>query len=136
MPVHQKGEDVEAKEKMKIVSGAVILLTLGVLVLLSTFGIYSLDKSWPILIIVFALFTLVQSHRDLGGWVMGAAMVIVEFSPNGRDGRLGAKKRFSRKGSQCADDFRVDGLELFHQEGLAGRDLFFFRVAVPRWAAF
>jgi predicted membrane protein len=82
MPVHQKGEDVEAKEKMKIVSGAVILLTLGVLVLLSTFGIYSLDKSWPILIIVFALFTLVQSHRDLGGWVMGAAGLLFLFFEN------------------------------------------------------
>ena len=34
---------MEAKDKMKIVSGAVILLTLGVLVLLSTFGIYSLE---------------------------------------------------------------------------------------------
>ena len=67
---------MEAKEKMKIVSGAVILLTLGVLVLLSTFGIYSLDKSWPILIIVFALFTLVQSHRDLGGWVIGAGPAV------------------------------------------------------------
>ncbi len=53
---------METKEKMRIASGAVILLTLGVLVLLSSFGIYSLDKSWPILIIVFALFTLVQSQ--------------------------------------------------------------------------
>ncbi len=61
---------MEAKEKMKIVSGAVILLTLGVLVLLSTFGIYSLDKSWPILIIVFALFTLVQST---GTWADGSS---------------------------------------------------------------
>jgi len=33
------GESVEAKEKMRIASGAVILLTLGVLVLLSSFGI-------------------------------------------------------------------------------------------------
>ncbi len=73
---------MEAKEKMKIVSGAVILLTLGVLVLLSTFGIYSLDKSWPILIIVFALFTLVQSHRDLGGWVIGAAGLLFLFFEN------------------------------------------------------
>ena len=39
---------MDAKEKMKIASGAVILLTLGVLVLLSAFGVYSLDKSWPV----------------------------------------------------------------------------------------
>jgi hypothetical protein len=73
---------VEAKEKMKIVSGAVILLTLGVLVLLSTFGIYSLDKSWPILILVFALFALVQSPKDIGGWVIGAAGLLFLFFEN------------------------------------------------------
>ena len=67
---------MDAKEKMKIASGAVILLTLGVLVVLSAFGVYSLDKSWPVLIVVFALFTLVQSPRDAGGWIIGAAGVL------------------------------------------------------------
>ncbi len=74
---------MEAKEKMRVVSGAVILLTLGVLVLLSTFGIYSLDKSWPILIIVFALFTLVQSPGIL---------------VDGSSGRRGCCFCFSRTG--------------------------------------
>jgi len=73
---------VETKEKMRIASGAVILLTLGVLVLLSSFGIYSLDKSWPILILVFALFTLVQSPKDAGGWIIGAAGLLFLFFEN------------------------------------------------------
>ncbi|MGE5844770.1 MAG: LiaF transmembrane domain-containing protein [Syntrophaceae bacterium] len=73
---------METKEKMRIASGAVILLTLGVLVLLSSFGIYSLDKSWPILIIVFALFTLVQSPKDAGGWIIGAAGLLFLFFEN------------------------------------------------------
>jgi len=73
---------VEAKEKMKIASGAVILLTLGVLALLSALGVYSLDKSWPILILVFALFTLVQSPRDAGGWIIGAAGLLFLFFEN------------------------------------------------------
>jgi len=73
---------VEAREKMRIASGAVILLTLGGLVLLSSFGIYSLDKSWPILIIVFALFTLVQSPKDAGGWIIGAAGLLFLFFEN------------------------------------------------------
>jgi predicted membrane protein len=73
---------VEAKEKMRIASGAVILLTLGVLVLLSYLGIYGLDKSWPILILVFALFTLVQSPRDAGGWIIGAAGLLFLFFEN------------------------------------------------------
>ena len=55
---------MEAKEKMKLASRAVILLTLAALALLSALGVYSLDKSWPVLILVFALFTLVQSPRD------------------------------------------------------------------------
>jgi LiaF transmembrane domain len=81
---------VESKERMKIVSGVVILLTLGVLVLLSSFGMYSLDKSWPILIIVFALFTLVQSPKDAGGWVIGAAGLLFLFFENwfGRVGEM------------------------------------------------
>lgn len=73
---------MEAKEKMKIASGAIILLTLAVLVLLSSFGIYSLDKSWPILILVFALFTLVQSPKDAGGWIIGAAGLLFLFFEN------------------------------------------------------
>ena len=73
---------MEAREKMRVVSGAIILLTLGVLVFLSTQGIWSIDKSWPILIIVFAAVTLVQSPRDLGGWVIGAAGLLFLFFKN------------------------------------------------------
>lgn len=73
---------MEAKDKMKVISGAVILLTLGVLVLLSTIGIWSLDRSWPLLILVFALFTLVQSPRDAGGWIIGAAGLLFLFFEN------------------------------------------------------
>lgn len=73
---------MEAKEKMRIASGAVILLTLGVLVLLSYLDIYGLDKSWPILILVFALFTLVQSPKDAGGWIIGAAGLLFLFFEN------------------------------------------------------
>ena len=73
---------MEAREKMRIASGAVILLTLGVLVLLSYLGIYGLDKSWPILILVFALFTLVQSPKDAGGWIIGAAGLLFLFFEN------------------------------------------------------
>jgi len=73
---------VETREKMRIASGAVILLTLAVLVLLSSFGIYGLDKSWPILILVFALFTLVQSPKDAGGWIIGAAGLLFLFFEN------------------------------------------------------
>lgn len=73
---------MEAKDKMKVISGAVILLTLGVLILLSTIGIWSLDRSWPLLILVFAVFTLVQSPRDAGGWIIGAAGLLFLFFEN------------------------------------------------------
>ena len=73
---------MEAKEKIKVVSGAVILLTVGVLVLLNSMGTWGLDKSWPVLIIVFALCTLVQSSRDAGGWTIGAAGLLFLFFEN------------------------------------------------------
>ncbi len=73
---------MEAKEKMKVVSGAVILLTLGGLVLLNYLGTWGLDKSWPVLIVVFALFTLAQNPRDAGGWIIGAAGLMFLFFEN------------------------------------------------------
>jgi len=73
---------VEAKEKVKVLSGAAILLTMGVLVLLNSMGTWGLEKSWPVLIVVFALCTLVQSHRDAGGWIIGAAGLLFLFFEN------------------------------------------------------
>jgi cadmium resistance protein CadD (predicted permease) len=55
--------------------GAVILIALGVLLILSNSGVYGFDKSWPILFIVIAVTMLLQRVKDLGAWIIGAAGV-------------------------------------------------------------
>lgn len=55
--------------------GAVILITLGILLVLSNSDVYGFDKSWPILFIVIAVTMLVQRARDVGAWIVGAAGV-------------------------------------------------------------
>lgn len=57
------------------VIGAVILITLGILMILSSSDIYGFDKSWPILFIVIAVSMLVQRLKDIGAWIIGAAGV-------------------------------------------------------------
>ncbi len=44
-----------------------ILITLGVLIYLSKADIYSFGKTWPILLIVVGVCTLIQKFRDAGG---------------------------------------------------------------------
>ena len=53
-----------------------ILVTLGVLIILSNMDIYGFDRSWPILLIVIAAGTLMQRVKDIGGWFIGVAGVI------------------------------------------------------------
>jgi len=67
---------MEAREKRHILTGGMILITLGVLIILSTTGIYGFDRSWPILLIVISVGTLMQRVKDIGGWFIGVAGVI------------------------------------------------------------
>lgn len=59
-----------------------ILITLGILILLHTMNIYSIAKSWPILLIVISIGTLVQRLKDFGGWFIGVAGLIFLFVNN------------------------------------------------------
>jgi predicted membrane protein len=67
---------METREKRHIVTGGMILVTLGVLIILSNMDIYGFDRSWPILLIVIAAGTLMQRVKDIGGWFIGVAGVI------------------------------------------------------------
>jgi hypothetical protein len=71
-----------AKEKLNILTGGMILITLGVLIYLSKAEIYSFSKTWPILLIVVGICTLIQRVRDIGGWfitAVGVLFLITEF---------------------------------------------------------
>jgi len=61
---------VEKREKMHILTGGMILVALGVLIILSNTNIFAFNKSWPILLIVIAVGTLIQRFRDIGGWII------------------------------------------------------------------
>ncbi len=71
-----------AKDKLNILTGGMILITLGVLIYLSKAEIYSFSKTWPILLIVVGICTLIQRFKDIGGWfvtVVGVMFLITEF---------------------------------------------------------
>jgi len=71
-----------AKDKLNILTGGMILITLGVLIYLSKAEIYSFSKTWPILLIVVGVCTLIQRFKDIGGWfvtVVGVMFLITEF---------------------------------------------------------
>lgn len=67
---------MERKEKMHILTGGMILVTLGVLIILSNTNIMAFGKSWPILLIVIAIGTLTQRLRDMGGWIIMAVGIL------------------------------------------------------------
>ena len=69
-------------EKRNILTGGMILITLGVLIYLSKAGIYSFGQTWPILIIVIGIGTIIQRLKDFGGWfitIAGVLFLINEF---------------------------------------------------------
>ncbi|MFA6412575.1 MAG: DUF5668 domain-containing protein [Syntrophales bacterium] len=67
---------MERKEKMHVITGGMILITLGVLIILGNTQIWSFSRSWPVLLIVIAVGTLIQRFKDLGGWIILAVGVV------------------------------------------------------------
>jgi hypothetical protein len=67
---------MERKEKMHVITGGMVLITLGVLVILGNTQIWSFSRSWPVLLIVIAVGTLIQRFKDLGGWIILAVGVV------------------------------------------------------------
>jgi ABC-type polysaccharide/polyol phosphate export permease len=53
-----------------------ILITLGILIMLNSLGIYGFNESWPILLIIIAVGTLIQRVKDIGGWFIAVAGVM------------------------------------------------------------
>jgi cadmium resistance protein CadD (predicted permease) len=69
-------------EKRNIITGGLILITLGVLIFISKTTTYGFGQSWPILLIVIGVSTLFQKAKDIGGWfitVVGIIFLFVEI---------------------------------------------------------
>jgi hypothetical protein len=84
-----KGDQLmEAKDTMRnrgrrsVLTGGLILITLGILIILSKMGIWGFGQSWPLLLIVISVGTLGQQISDLGGWIIGCVGVIFLVSEN------------------------------------------------------
>ena len=65
-----------AGSKRHVLTGGMILITLGVLIYLTKAGIYAFGQTWPILIIVIGICTVIQRVKDIGGWFITAAGVL------------------------------------------------------------
>ncbi len=57
---------------MNILTGGMILIALGVLIILNNTNIFTFARSWPVLLIVIAAGTLLQRIKDIGGWIIMA----------------------------------------------------------------
>ena len=71
-----------AKAKHNVLTGGMILITLGILLYLWTAGIYSIGQTWPILLIVVGICTLIQRLKDIGGWfitIAGILFLVTQF---------------------------------------------------------
>jgi predicted membrane protein len=73
---------MEPKEKRSILTGGMILIALGILIILSKMNVWGFSRSWPVLLIVIALGTLIQRSKDLGGWIIGCVGLIFLLSEN------------------------------------------------------
>jgi hypothetical protein len=74
---------MEKKEKRHILTGGLILITLGVLIFIGKTTPYAFTMTWPMLLIAVAVGTLVQSPKDLGGWIIGAAGIVFLIKETG-----------------------------------------------------
>jgi len=67
---------VEGMYRKVVLTGALILIALGALILLNSSRLYGFDESWPVLLIVVAIGLLVQHVKNISGWLVGVVGVI------------------------------------------------------------
>lgn len=69
-------------EKRNVITGGLILITLGVLIFLSKTTSYSFGQTWPVLLIVIGISTLIYRLRAVEGWfvaTVGVIFLIIEL---------------------------------------------------------
>ena len=61
-----------------------ILIALGGLIILHKSGLLGFEQSWPILLIVIGAGAIIQRKKDLGGWFIAAAGILLLVVQNWR----------------------------------------------------
>jgi predicted membrane protein len=70
------------RNRRNILTGGLILITIGALIFLHKMDVWAFSRSWPLLLIVIAAGTLIQRARDLGGWIIGGVGLVFFLAEN------------------------------------------------------
>ena len=70
------------RNKKSILTGGMILITIGTLIILHKMDVWGFSHSWPLLLIVIAAGTVIQRVKDLGGWIIGCVGLVFFLSEN------------------------------------------------------
>jgi putative Mn2+ efflux pump MntP len=73
---------MEKRNKRNVLTGGLILITIGSLIILHKTDVWEFSHSWPLLLIVIAAGTLIQRGRDLGGWIIGCVGLVFFLAEN------------------------------------------------------
>ncbi len=70
------------KKRKNFLTGGMILIAIGGLIILHKMDVWEFSRSWPLLLMVIALGTLIQRSRDLGGWIIGCVGLVFFLGEN------------------------------------------------------
>ncbi len=73
---------METRNKRSILTGGMILITIGILIILHKMDVWEFSHSWPLLLIVIAVGTVIQRVKDLGGWIIGCVGLVFFLAEN------------------------------------------------------
>ena len=73
---------MEKREKRHVLTGGLILITLGILIILHQTTLFGFDQSWPILLMIIGIGAIAQRSKDLGGWFIAVSGLVLLLMQN------------------------------------------------------